>query len=276
METAVREPAAPLANGVLVDDLARPHEEETRSLVRQEPELDESTVLLQVIARAAGDSRIDLDRMERLMAMEERLSAKRAERAFVDAMAKFKETAPEIMKDKHVHFDTRDQGGSVDYYHAPLGGVVAAVVGGLGTVGLSHTWEIDQSSPMIKVTCVLTHTGGHSTRTSMQAAADNSGKKNAIQQVASAISYLQRYTLLAATGLATQDMDDDAGNTGAGGDDIVRLSEEQIKDLDRRLVETKSNKASFLNYMRVRSLDEIQAAAYQDCVRVIENKRQPK
>ncbi|MNL48938.1 ERF superfamily protein [compost metagenome] len=44
----------------------------------------------------------------------------------------------------------------------------------------------------------------------MQAMPDNSGKKNAIQQVASTITYLQRYTLLAATGVATKGQDDDA------------------------------------------------------------------
>jgi hypothetical protein len=45
----------------------------------------------------------------------------------------------------------------------------------------------------------------------MEAGADVSGKKNAIQSVASSITYLSRYTLLAATGLAAVDMPDDDG-----------------------------------------------------------------
>ena len=57
---------------------------------------------------------------------------------------------------------------------------------------------------------------GHSESTVLEAAPDSSGKKNAIQQVASTVTYLQRYTLLAACGLATKDMEDDdcagAGN----------------------------------------------------------------
>ncbi|WP_080398455.1 ERF family protein [Burkholderia pseudomallei] len=56
---------------------------------------------------------------------------------------------------------------------------------------------------------------GHSKMVTMSGAPDNSGKKNAIQQAASTITYLQRYTLLAATGMSTKDDDDD----GAGGAD---------------------------------------------------------
>lgn len=48
----------------------------------------------------------------------------------------------------------------------------------------------------------------------MDAAPDNSGKKNAIQSIASAVTYMQRYTLLAATGMSTKGMDDDGNSAG--------------------------------------------------------------
>jgi len=41
-----------------------------------------------------------------------------------------------------------------------------------------------------------------------------SGNKNPIQAIASTVSYLERYTLLAITGLTTKDMDDDGKNAG--------------------------------------------------------------
>jgi hypothetical protein len=44
--------------------------------------------------------------------------------------------------------------------------------------------------------------------------ADATGNKNPVQQIGSTVTYLQRYTLLAATGLATSDSDDD-GRGGA-------------------------------------------------------------
>lgn len=45
------------------------------------------TSLLQVIERAASNPQVDIDKMERLMAMHERMVAKQAEQAFNDAMA---------------------------------------------------------------------------------------------------------------------------------------------------------------------------------------------
>ena len=45
----------------------------------------------------------------------------------------------------------------------------------------------------------------------MESTADTSGKKKSIQAIASAVSYLSRYTLLSACGMATLDMPDDDG-----------------------------------------------------------------
>lgn len=175
-------------------------------------QLSEQTVLLQVIQRAASDPSVDLDRMERLLVMHERLTAKRAEQQFIEAMARFKSNPPKVIKDKTVRITT--DRGVIEYRHASLGAVVDAAISGLGAVGISHRWDIARKDGRIHVTCVLTHTGGHSTSTTLDGAPDDSGKKNAIQQTASTVTYLQRYTLLAATGLASEEGDDD-GQGGA-------------------------------------------------------------
>ncbi len=78
---------------------------------------------------------------------------------------------------------------------------------GLAAHGFSHRWDTKQADGRIEVSCILTHNLGHSESTTLEASPDSSGKKNAIQQVASTVTYLQRYTLLAACGLATKDMD---------------------------------------------------------------------
>lgn len=156
------------------------------------------------LLRYALDSGADLDRLEKLMELQERHEANRARMAFVDAMAEFKKRAPSIYKDKNVSFS------GTNYNHATLGGICDAVIGLLADNGISHDWDTQQPADgMIRVTCTLTHALGHSKATSMESPPDNSGKKNAIQQIASTVTYLQRYTLLGACGLATKDMDDD-------------------------------------------------------------------
>jgi len=158
------------------------------------------------LLRYALDSGADLDRLEKLMELQERHEANKARMAFVEAMATFKKNAPSIYKDKAVSFT------GTSYSHATLGGICEAVIGLLADNGISHDWDTKQpSSGMIVVTCTLTHNLGHSKATSMESPPDNSGKKNGIQQIASTVTYLQRYTLLAACGLATKDVPDDDG-----------------------------------------------------------------
>jgi hypothetical protein len=89
--------------------------------------------------------------------------------------------------------------------------VTKAVVDSLARHGFSHSWETKQANGFITVNCKITHRLGHSESTSMEAMPDQSGKKNAIQAVASSITYMQRYTILAACGLATIDLPDDDG-----------------------------------------------------------------
>lgn len=162
------------------------------------------------LLRYALDSGADLDRLEKLMELQERHEANKARMAFVDAMATFKKNAPTIYKDKNVSFS------GTNYNHATLGDICEAVIEALADNGISHDWDTKQpESGMIVVTCTLTHCLGHSKSTSMESPPDNSGKKNGIQQIASTITYLQRYTLLGACGLATKDREHDDDGRGA-------------------------------------------------------------
>ena len=145
------------------------------------------------------------------MMLKREFDADEARKSFVADMAEFKKNPPEIVKDKLVGYKNKD-GSVTGYMHATIGNVTEAIVAGLAAHGFSHRWTIDQNGPQITVACVLTHKQGHSESTSLTAQKDDSGKKNAIQQVASTITYLQRYTLLAATGVATKDQADDDGD----------------------------------------------------------------
>lgn len=232
--------------------------------------MSEEAVLLQVVSRAAADPRFDLDRVERLLVMQRELSRQRAEREFVGAMAEFKQNPPRIVKDKAVGFTNRD-GSFTGYKHATLGAVCEAAIRGLGAVGISHRWDLDQQPDgRIAVTCVLTHKGGHSTRTMLSGSPDDSGKKNGIQQVASTISYLERYTLLAATGLATEDQDDDGA---AAEKKRPTLSDEQLANLEALITEVGADRKRFMAFLKISSLSEIYSDKYSDVVKMLEEKR---
>ena len=164
-----------------------------------------------------------LDYLERLMALKERHDANESRKAFVQAMTMFKREPLEIFKRKQVGYTTKD-GEFVGYKHAELSDVAEVVVPAMARHGLSHRWEVKQDAGRIHVKCIVTHQQGHSEHVELDGAPDNSGKKNGIQQVASTVTYLQRYTLLLTTGLATKEQtDDDGKGAGDGSHDISDL-----------------------------------------------------
>ena len=154
--------------------------------------------------QSAIDKGVDMVQLQALMDLRERWEAGEARKAYVAAMAQFKLDPPRIFKDKQVAFL------DVKYKHAELDQVAEKIGAALAKVGIAVAWETDQSvQGQIKVTCILTHELGHSERVWLSGPHDASGKKNPLQAIGSTVSYLERYTILAATGLATGEDDND-------------------------------------------------------------------
>lgn len=178
---------------------------------------------------------LDPATLKALMDLSDRHNATEARKAFVRALNIFKQNPPEIFKNKAVSFGQ----GKAAYKHATLDNVSSAIGRALSVVGISHRWDTEQlEGGLIRVTCVLTHSLGHSERTPLQAMPDTSGSKNSIQAVGSTVTYLQRYTLLAATGMAVQDQDDD-GRQGIKG-----MTEQQIADWEAAIAECATDEAA--------------------------------
>lgn len=176
------------------------------------------------LLQVAMQSGADLDRLEKLMALQSQWEANEARKAFVLALSKFKANPPEVHKNKKVEY------GNTKYSHATLDEVSVNIGRGLAEYGLSHRWDVVQREKEIIVTCILTHSQGHSERVEMSALADSSGSKNSIQAIGSTVTYLQRYTLLAVTGMAVKGQDND----GKGADEI---GGNQLADWDIAIAE---------------------------------------
>ena len=214
--------------------------------------------------RLAVEKGADLDKLQQLMGLQERWEANEAKKAYVTAMNAFKADPPEVFKSKHVSFDTAK--GKTEYDHALLEDAVTVIGIAMSKHGLSFRWDCEQVEAMIKVTCIITHSQGHSERTWLQSGADQSGGKNNIQALGSTVTYLQRYTLFAATGLAAKGVDDD------GNGPIEYINEQQAADLECLITEVGADKSAFLRWlssklkMTINNLDKIPAKAYQSAV----------
>src|SRR3546814_6903695 len=130
-------------------------------------------------------------------------------------------------------FDSKKTGDRTEYEYATLDAVSAIISASLSEHGLSHRWEVQQlDGGAIRVTCILTHEMGHSERASLQAGADQSGSKNNIQAIGSTVTSLERYTLLAITGLAAKGQDNDTAGLM-----MPRITESQAMDLEALAIE---------------------------------------
>jgi hypothetical protein len=210
----------------------------------------------------------DLAKLEKLMELQERYEANEARKAYVAAMAAFKAEPIVVGKSKTVDFTSAK--GRTHYKHATLADVVDAAVTGMGKHGLSHRWDVRQEGGRVSVTCIVTHQRGHSESTTLASSPDDSGNKNQIQQVGSAITYLQRYTLMSALGLAASDMPEDDGR-GAGKADPKdeTLTEAQQATIADLLESSGCSKAGLLKWAQVETLAQIPASWFQACKEVI-------
>ena len=229
----------------------------------EEKELQQTPVNTQMsqpdrLLEMAISNGANMEQLEKLLDLQERYNKEEARKAFTKAMALFKSESPEIKKDRIVTIETKDS-GTYGYTHASIGNVVNAAVQIMAKYGLSHKWEIKQADARIKVTCVVTHEDGHSESVSLDGGPDTSGKKNGIQQVSSTVTYLERYTFLAITGLAVNEMDDDG--IGAG-KKVELITEEQEKELHSQITENELNMEIFLKWAKVEKISDIKACNF--------------
>lgn len=192
-----------------------------------------------------ADGKIDVDKLEALLKVQMQWEANEAKKAYVVAMAKFKENPPEILKDKSVSYAVANK-SPTNYKHASLHNVATKINAELSKHGLNASWVTSQDNGSVKVTCKITHTQGHSEETCLSAPPDLTGSKNAIQAIGSTVNYLERYTILALTGLAAADQDDD-GRGAAPQEGKTTKKDEQNKLVDQAYFEFETANQAYLN-----------------------------
>jgi hypothetical protein len=172
------------------------------------------------ILQQAVDKGASIEQITALMGLAERWEANQARKAFGVAFAAFKAEAVNVARNVTVK-----DGPLKDKKYANLCGVCDAVIPALSKHGLSHSWKLTKDEKdWMEVTCTICHVLGHCEMVAMGAAPDTGPGRNAIQARGSAKSYLERYTLLAATGLASADEDDD----GAGTSNALTLAQQNL------------------------------------------------
>ena len=192
---------------------------------------EESTVVMAEphmrLIEIAVSGGADIEKIEKLMNLQERYEAAQAKKEFNKAMAVFQGELPVIEKLGIVDFESSK--GRTYYNYAKLEDIAKAIRPALKSADLAYRFAQKQDAGLMSVRCIVTHKDGHSEFSEISSSLDTTGGKDALKSIASTISYLKRYTLTGVLGVVVGGEDDDGGqnnenSTVSGGDFVEGIT----------------------------------------------------
>ncbi len=199
----------------------------------------------------AIDKNLDIEKLEKLMDLQDRWEAKQARKAYYLAMAEFQKEMPPIKKQK--------QGDR--YKYATRGAICKIANPILSKHGLSVHFNTKHMDAEMLILCTVTHLDGHSETTDFAIPIDDGSRTregnkplmNAIQQYGSASEYGRRYAYVSHLNIILLGEDDD----GAAAGGVQLLAAKEVKSMRKVLDEHSIDVPVFCRFLGVDSLDDI-------------------
>jgi len=242
---------------------------EPKDLIEHEPAalpaVTGAESMLGLIGQMAANPAVDMDKVERLMALQVQMQERENEAAFNRVLAEAQGEIEIIHKNKYsIHTQSN---------YADLEAVVAAIV---PIACAKHKITLSFNTGKVVDGC-LPMTGyvsacGHTRECHYDSPISTKGTGGKVMMTdahakASAAKYARRYLQEMIFNVATSDDDGNAATP------IERITPEQVADLDALIEDVGADKKLFLRWTGAASLDQIQAAAYDNCVKMLERKR---
>ncbi len=222
--------------------------------------------VLELVERAARDPAIDVAKMRELLSLRKEAEDRVAEMAFNESLRKVQSEIPRISRDKKAD----------KYYYATLEKITKAVNPIIAENGFSLSYGT-ADSPLAKhyrITCDLSHAGGHSRKYFVDIPADSEGDKGTknksdTKAFGSTMSYGRRYLIVMIFNIAITNEDDE----GAGDD---RIGQEEIKTITEMAKAAKADMPRFLKFLGVESIEELPTRRYDEAVTALQQKAKKK
>lgn len=230
---------------------------------------DYSSGLMEVIARAARDPSVDIDKMERLIAMQERVQAREAELAFNQALnAAQSEMRPIAANASNPQ--TKSRYASYDKLDRVLRPIYTEH-------GFSLSFDEDDSPKPdhVRVVCYVSHKSGHTRTYHRDMPADGKGAKGGdvmtkTHAAGAAGSYGARYLLKGIFNVSVGEEDED-GNA-------PRPKLAMVSDSDVALIEQYcqalggNTRPTMLNAYKVQAIPDLTAQQAQSVIKRLQGK----
>lgn len=222
--------------------------------------------MMSIIQQVVALPNFDADKLGKLLDMQERIMSKNAEVAFNQALARVSALIPRIKRTKGVSYKDKEAFKFTPYEE--IDAIIRPLMAEEG-FSLSFTSEMRPGDGGgLIVTGTLSHKDGHSKPASISLALDSSGGKNSIQGMGSTFSYGKRYTACMLLNIVTENEDDD----GQSSSKSQAIDADSVATIKAKLEEVRANVEMFLNYMGVKSLEEITLGEYPKAINAIMRK----
>lgn len=231
--------------------------------------VSETAAILHLVERAARDASVDIDKLQKLLEMRDRIESRAEEKAFDVAMAGAQSEMHAVVADKDNNH-TRSK-------YASYFALDKAIRGTYTKHGLYPTFNQGDivTEGVIRITCRVGHVGGHSRDYHIDMPADGASVKGAAvmtktHAIGSAITYGRRYLLQMIFNLAIGGESEDDDGVTAGG---VFITSEQSQQIMELLDETGSDIGKFLAYFKVSDVGRLPAKQYGRALEALEGKK---
>jgi len=217
--------------------------------------------------RLAVEGKADLDKLEKLLTLQERWEANEARKVFASSFALAQEQIALVVKTK-----LNPQTGSK---YAPLESIIESAKPIYTKEGFSVIfYEGETTVPeCIRICADILHTAGHKETYHYDIPLDGVGLKGnpnmtKIHGKSSSTSYGRRYLMCMIWNIPTGD---DDGN--AAGKPVEYINEAQIKQIMDLATETGADRGLFLTYMQAESVEKILKADFKKAINALELKK---
>lgn len=179
--------------------------------------------MLSTISRLALDPRCDMDKLERLIKLQDRMEAKSALEAFNAAFAEMQCEMPSVEK--------RTENSHTKKMYADLDDINYAVRPVMAKFGFGVSFKIINQANGVSITGILMHKAGHREETTMILPLDTGAGRSAVQSVGSTTTYGKRYVMCALLNITSGDDNDNDGFVEATEKLVTKAQAGQIQAL---------------------------------------------
>lgn len=218
--------------------------------------------ILAIIAKAASDPNVDIDKMDRLLQMQERVQDRQAAADFADSLAKMQPELPVITANSEIRHNKKLIAKYASWDH-----IYSAIKPILSEYGFSLIFR-NTSTDKDETTTAVLKRGGHEETNSVTLPRDTGGAKNNVQAVGSSRTYGQRYSACPLIGITIQGDDDDGKRAGME----YPISVDQFDEIKKKITDVQADEPAFLKYLKIENLKDLPAARFDQAIAALKAK----